>query len=1146
MNMKKLILSAAALWMAISCTGTETFILNDGQNGFTADFNGKALIVNEGFTPGWNIARRSNEKQGNDLILNAWGKSRDFFNWRREVSTRKNGNELEISFQVPAYAFNDEVFQGDIHYYIDVPLELLEGASYVYFTGRGKSITQQKGKLTGKLKDGAVIGTSVRQIFFSKPGLNLVFDLNPSGAQDLYSSYTVGSISGMWKVARAGNCIRFSIGTNSGRNGGLHTSKAVIYEGTAADNPRRHAHNKYSYISELPPYKQLVFGADKFGKGKVAAGTLSYDKKRTFGWVKKGAIKAEKIYKQGALYGAVKGSGEAVFRLDLADNGLYLVTMNISADKPAGMMDLSLNDRTLASGLKIPARTVQNIIVPVWVENNVAEFKFNGNWSISQISLQRLLACEEDYSIRRGFWRSSSTDYPAPFYHNSHYAAEPEYKVALSSYPLPDPAVKYTGRPRMLEMTTAYGELKKQQNTMFTAMIGSWGTGNAGTFIEFSQPGAVERNVKELHANKINMIMFNGMLARHTFADVHRERLHKVIGSYVKAARTADNLFIDHIDYSMLWNTDSAFRKLVSWTDRLQQTIDGSLPSRGRCMTNLLAVNDFHNIILEHIRKTGIDGLMVDECVYMGKTFCGCAECRKSFTQDTGWMLPADELSQDLHNPKSPLWRAWEEWRRRKIGQFWVNLRHKVNEYRKDFIFIGYTTHYGLTSDWAACDLAGDIFNYARAWDMVGTEIMPRNIFANARAVNSLRKAFSLFGRGGSKPVMGLVYATDWKIKYFGWAVNNLNAQLTWETRFVPCPEGEVNYHIFTPEKGNMDLRKARSAAKVALLFSETSRNMVGSIPAAGSYRAEILGTSQILSSLHIDHDFISETDLNASRLKNYSVLIIGNSTYLADEHLAAIRTFAEKGGTVAASFMAGVADEYGNWRKNDFIGSLLGWKATGKMPAAGKAFSIALDGKNLRNTRNMLLYRQLPNLRTQPSEPVIANRNGSTRPAAITGKVGAGKLVYYPGLYGAANCINELMVGKKYLFEKDSALDDLQKQLLSKLTAGCRVWTPVNVPEKVFTAAYHQDNKLVLHFLNALNWELAPGTTITYNIGKNPFPTVGDLIFEVPHPVKNAYAVSPDYAGRKPLKVESLNGKSRITLPGGLLKVYTLVYLEK
>ena len=111
MNMKKLIFSAAALWMAISCAGAETFTLNDGKNGFTADFNGKALIVNEGFTPGWNIARRSNEKQGNDLILNAWGKSKDFFNWRREVSTRKNGSELEISFQVPVYAFNDEIFQ---------------------------------------------------------------------------------------------------------------------------------------------------------------------------------------------------------------------------------------------------------------------------------------------------------------------------------------------------------------------------------------------------------------------------------------------------------------------------------------------------------------------------------------------------------------------------------------------------------------------------------------------------------------------------------------------------------------------------------------------------------------------------------------------------------------------------------------------------------------------------------------------------------------------------------------------------------------------------------------------------------------------------------------------------------------------------
>ena len=120
------------------------------------------------------------------------------------------------------------------------------------------------------------------------------------------------------------------------------------------------------------------------------------------------------------------------------------------------------------------------------------------------------------------------------------------------------------------------------------------------------------------------------------------------------------------------------------------------------------------------------------------------------------------------------------------------------------------------------------------------------------------------------------------------------------------------------------------------------------------------------------------------------------------------------------------------------------------------------------------------------------------------------------------------------------------QKKLLSDLLAKNRSWEPLNVPEDVFTAAYTQDGKFVVHFLNAVNSMPKVGTVVGFYTDKTAFPALGDMSFTVPFKVKNAYAVSPEFAGRKALKIESAKSGSKITLPTGTMKVYSIVYLEK
>ena len=71
-------------------------------------------------------------------------------------------------------------------------------------------------------------------------------------------------------------------------------------------------------------------------------------------------------------------------------------------------------------------------------------------------------------------------------------------------------------------------------------------------------------------------------------------------------------------------------------------------------------------------------------------------------------------------------------------------------------------------------------------------------------------------------------------------------------------------------------------------------------------------------------------------------------------------------------------------------------------------------------------------------------------------------------------------------------------------------------------------------------------GTVVGYYLDKTAFPKLETFSFTVPFKVKNAYIVSPEFDGKKSLNVEYKNSASKVTVPAGSFKVYSLIYLEK
>ena len=1068
----------------------------------------------------------------------------DNIKFRREVALRENDSEIEITFQafVPAYHPLTETDKDNhtrrksLRYQLIIPADIFTGCKYTAHIGRsGKPQV-----ISGKLDRKSNLNKSVRHISLVKDGQNLVYDANPKG---------VGSQGSGWHLEREGKEWIFSIALTPRFCGGTLTGKMVIMTGDENSYDKDHAYRKYSYFDRMGSEYRFVFGAEKFGKFYTQAANAVFGGKQKFGWVNTPVFKKLKFAPEGALYSAVAGSKPALFRVSGLRNGVYMMSVNTGngSNKAVKPMTLKCNGKVIADKITVKPQSVNVIAFPVWVENGVADFEFSGNWQLSTINVQILQTAREDYTFRRGYWVSAKGPYPGALLHNEHFAKEPQFKVSIDDYPLPEQGKEMALPRKKWNYPVNHAKFATPaRDWRGNAFIGSMGMPNSGRFDEITTPEDIERRASHLENEDVNSILVNGLLARHTHP-ASLKRVEKVIADYVKAGRKHNFKVLDHQDYSLLWDSDSGFRVMVENTHKLQHTVDGHAITRGICPVNPNALKPFREYIKNHILATGIDGIMIDETCFHGIDFCGCPACRKAFFAETNWHFPVNELSEHFrlyskNRSDSELWRTWLLWRQKKIGDFWVGVKDVVSKINPEFVVMGYTTHYGLTSTHASHGQGNALEQLARAWDFIGTEIMSRNIYGCYRAVQSLRKAKNHYRNSFDVPVFGLVYSggLDWNVFYFGWALNNMNCQATWETSAIPCPPGHSNYRKFTPETGNMDKVTARPVADIAMIFSNPSRDW----PFMAAYPPELLGTSQVLSANHIQHEFYNESSLNPEFLSKIKVLYLNNTMAMSDESWNSVKEFVRNGGTLFVTGRTGVRTESGAYRKVTPLADFFPGLKMSNKTFTSKEFK--LEGKTYKLDQAVYgAYYILPK-KFKGEKLMTFVRGKNELPALIRTRYGKGTVVLTGFMFGAPSHAREAGVGAKVKFQPLKDLEELHMAVLKKCDLVPNVWNPGDLPVGVLTSVYRDGKKIMVHFLNATGSKYKPGETIPAVLKGDIFPQLEkDIVFTVPGDFKQARAASPDFAGFKALQCKRLNGELQVTLPKELLKVYTVVHLE-
>ena len=246
-------------------------------------------------------------------------------------------------------------------------------------------------------------------------------------------------------------------------------------------------------------------------------------------------------------------------------------------------------------------------------------------------------------------------------------------------------------------------------------------------------------------------------------------------------------------------------------------------------------------------------------------------------------------------------------------------------------------------------------------------------------------------------------------------------------------------------------------------------------------------------------YQVISEVSLVKERLDGFKVLFVGASHCLSDGQVAAIRAFAESGGVVRLSALAGACDEMGDRRAAWPFRDVFGFEP-----------KIDMDSSEL-----------------------------------VERPFGKGRIIYSPAPRGAAFEMKSITAGYPCWYDPDLKKESGFRKEVAGWSAPAKWWDVV-APEQVYTSVWRErDGTLAIHFLNLTGVRNRPWETVTAAAPSPAFPPLADdITFTIRAPSDSrASATSPEFTGGRPLRVVPAgDGRVMVTVPKELFRAYVLV----
>ncbi len=358
-------------------------------------------------------------------------------------------------------------------------------------------------------------------------------------------------------------------------------------------------------------------------------------------------------------------------------------------------------------------------------------------------------------------------------------------------------------------------------------------------------------------------------------------------------------------------------------------------------------------VVHEILTQYGADGIWNNQGKFAAWDTgpCYCGTCRTLFREDSGNEIPADE---DWSNP---VWRRFNQWRYERITA-WVKRMHEaVHAAKSEAIFIAAVQ---LMESLDTIRPGGwDVDYWVPYQDVLTFECQRRNTAPwwpgiQAKYLSTLAPDKPRWMTASYFYPWWRLYASPeaenrpWIAQQFANGVNtwlHINGGYSdlFDRRGLAPMRAVLNR--LADWEGYFD--GARSAARVAIVFSRHTQDNYGRDKPAARYLDYIRGWYCALMEAHIPFDVISDKVLSAERLQRYGAVVISNLACVSDETAALIEAFAAAGGGVVATFDAGVCDLDGNERATPAFEGLLGARRTGRRDGLKSSYAKIEDAND-------------------------------------------------------------------------------------------------------------------------------------------------------------------------------------------------------
>lgn len=645
---------------------------------------------------------------------------------------------------------------------------------------------------------------------------------------------------------------------------------------------------------------------------------------------------------------------------------------------------------------------------------------------------------------------------------------------------------------------------------------------------------------KNLSDYGCDTVIYSGYHFRLNFRD-QWEQISKNVKIVTEAFHEQGIKVIEHHDVPIFYYP--AFDLRLKHLEWMQTDIRTGAPGNRACPAN----RDFLDFYAEELQRfqkvTGVDGYMLDEISYINVNNCGCQWCQKLYEQASGEQMSLwknDDISFD-----TPDYRQLIRFRSTVADEAKLYLMNKIKEVDPSVVCVTYSSDCTCPRLVPRSGFLGNSAAYYSS--VVGWEVMNSDAFACWRPWLRGGKMRLGFGNYYNIPVWSLNREQVSKEqRYFAWCLSQTIKHSIWHSPRLTEDPQEKDYHIkFTAWPKVMPHQYARCLTDTGFLMSNQTRYVS---PRRDFFWYNAMGWAEILLETDRQFDTLLDGDMELEgRLDKYKRLILVGQAALTQKQCKNLTEWVKKGNTAIITEQTSLYDQFGEKQTQFSLWDSAGIKFEKIVNSAYKVKG-KIDDQKFDFTSHGNFY--LVNF-SQKSKVLIGARvsGHGYYPLVLESPCGKGKFIYVAADLGSENYEEELRNGSTYRTIENPH----KKKLIKTLVDYAHTDNPpieLDLPCGVQAVAYQihggeQKGNIYIHIINTSGKDIKYGDQ--RHFGRVPpmsFPPVDDMNIYTTNVKGPAMIDSPMMDKPVTLEPENIGARTRITIPGELLKEYIQVVI--